>query len=158
MIHWSLIVATEAVEQEASLFGFDATLPIIVAEFLLLMAVLKVTFFGPLTDAIDERNDYVRDTAADAKVKLAESQSLAEKYKQEAARARLAAQSLISDAEAEATALRNQQVLAAQQEAQARVQEARQAIEAEKNAALEVLEAQVTDLSSQVTEKLLGAA
>ena len=158
MIHWSFVVATEAVEQKASLFGFDATLPIIVVEFLILMTVLKATFFGPLTEQIDSRNDYVRDTASGAKSKLSEAETLAVQYKKDIAQTRISAQATVADAQAEASAIRNQKVIEAQQEAQAKVDAARLEVEKEKQAALSALEAEVAELSDSLIAKLLGAA
>ena len=157
MIHWSLIVAAETVEQKASLFGFDATLPIIVIEFLILMTVLKGLFFGPLTKAIDNRNDYVRSTLADAKVKLAESEALAEHYKQELVQTRIKSQTIIADAQAAANDIRNRKVIEAQQIAQTNVEKARQEVEQDRAAAQQSLNDEISRLSDQIATKLLGA-
>ena len=157
MIHWSLIVAVEAVEQKASLFGFDATLPIVVLEFLALMTVLKGLFFGPLTKAIDDRNDYVRSTFADAKAKLAETEALATQYKQELSQTRIQSQTIIADAQAAANDIRNSMVIEAQQSAQANVDKARQEVEQEREAARKSLDAEVARLSDGIVSKLLSA-
>ena len=157
MIHWSLIVAAEAVEQKASLFGFDATLPIIVIEFLVLMTVLKGLFFSPLTKAIDDRNDYVRGTLADVKAKLAETESLAAQYKQELSQTRVQSQTVIAEAQAEANDIRNRMVIEAQQSAQATVDKARQEVEQEREAARKSLDAEVDRLSDGIVSKLLSA-
>lgn len=157
MVHWSFMLAAEAPEQQAVLLGFDATMPFIVIEFLVLMAVLKALFFKPMTEAIDSREDYVRTTLSGAKEKLEKSEALARQYKQEIAQMRLKAQAIIAEAEAGATKIRNQQVLEAQQAAQARVEAARLAVEQEKQTALQELNAQVTDLSDRIAAKLIGA-
>ena len=157
MLNWSLIFAAEAVEQKAVLLGFDATLPIIVVEFLLLMVVLKALFFEPLTKAMDERSDYVRDTLSSVKSRLAESESLAQQYKQELAQARLQAQSIISEAQAAANDTCNKQIIEAQQAARVKVDKARQEIEQEKETAQKSLEAEISLLSGQIANKLLGA-
>lgn len=141
---------------EAALFDLDATLPVIVIEFLILMVVLQALFFRPVTQVIDSRNDYVRSNLAMARERLAEVQALEKQYTQEMTQARVQSQTVIQAAETEANALRNQKILAAQQEAQTKVSAAREAVEAEKAASLDQLLSEADALSQQILHKLLA--
>ncbi|MEM6446786.1 MAG: F0F1 ATP synthase subunit B' [Cyanobacteria bacterium J06642_2] len=155
MFHSTVLLAVEEAAEQAALFQFDATLPLMALQFLILLAVLNALYFKPLGQAIDGRDDYVRTTLTEAKAKLEKAEALAMQYKQELAQMRLKSQEIITEAEAAATKTRNQQVMAAQQEAQAKVEAAKAEIAQEREQATRELEAQVGQLSQQVITKLL---
>ena len=48
------------------MFDFDATLPIMALQFLLLTYILNLVFYKPSTKALDERDAYVRENEVDA--------------------------------------------------------------------------------------------
>jgi F-type H+-transporting ATPase subunit b len=150
------LLAVEAVEKSGGLFDLDATLPIIAAEFVLLVIVLNATFFKPLTKAIDTRSDYVRDNMQAARQRLAEAQAIEQQYESELATARRQTQDIVQSAQAEASKLRSEQIAAAMSEAQARVATAKADIERQKQEASTVLAAEVEALSRQILSKLLG--
>jgi len=78
-----LVVALPALAEEeetkGALFDFDATLPAMVAQFLLLMVLLNTTFYGPVGKVIDERDTFIKDKLASVKGGASETQSLAAK-------------------------------------------------------------------------------
>ncbi len=158
MVHLHLTWLLAAESAKGGLFDFNATLPLIAFEFLLLMVVLNKVFYQPLNRVIDERNDYVRTTLANAKERMAKAEELTKQYIQETGQARIKAQQLISDAEAGALKIRAQKIAEAQATAQARMEEVRKEVEAEKQQALQQLEQQVDVLSRQIADKLLGRA
>jgi F-type H+-transporting ATPase subunit b len=145
-----------AAEPSGGLFDLDATLPIMAIQFLLLVVVLNKLFFTPLTGAIDERNDYVRQQIALAQERLEKANALALAYEKELVAARKATQEKIATAQAEATKLRNQQIAEAMTTAQNQVAVARSEIERQKAAAAAALKEQVQALSQQILAKLLG--
>ena len=49
------------------MFDFDATLPLMAAQFILLMVVLKAIFFEPLTKVIEDRSTLIRNSQTGAK-------------------------------------------------------------------------------------------
>lgn len=158
-MNWTLLLAVEAtVEESGGLFDFDATLPVMAIQFLILAALLNAVFYKPLGKAIDERDGYIRSNLTEAKERLSQSEKLAEQYEQELADSRRQAQSIIADAQAEAQQLANQQIAEAQQEAQARKEEAQKEIEAQKESAFQTLEGQVDQLTHQMLDKLLSVA
>lgn len=152
MIGWTTLLAVEG-----GLFDFDATLPLMAVQFLILAAILNVTFYKPLGNAIDERDNYIRGNQADARERLAKAQQLSKQYEQELAETRKRSQDIIASAQAEAQKIAAQKVAEAQREAQAQREQAQQELDAQKQAALSTLEQQVDDLSRQILDKLLGS-
>ena len=138
------------------MFDFDATLPLMAVQFLILMILLNQIFYKPLGQAIDLRTEYIRKNQADAKERLSKARELAKQYEKELATARRKSQQIIADAQAEAKKIAEEKIAEAQKEAIAKKEAAAQEIENEKQQALATLEQQVDDLSRQILEKLLG--
>jgi len=144
-------------EAEGGLFDFDATLPLMAVQFLVLVAVLNATFYKPLGQAIDDRDNYVRSNEMDAQQKLVEIQKVTEQYEQELAQTRKQAQTLVANARAEAQKIAADQFAAAQDEAVRTRDVAAAEIEQQKQVAFAALEQQVDALSRRMLEKLLGS-
>jgi F-type H+-transporting ATPase subunit b len=138
------------------MFDFDATLPFMALQFLLLSALLNAIFYKPMMKALDDRDNYIRTNKVDARERLDKSERLIKEYEQQLANARKQSQLLISQAEAEAQQVYASRVAEAQQEAQAQREQAASEIEQQKQAALSSLEQQVDSLSHQILGKLLG--
>ncbi|MBZ8179363.1 MAG: F0F1 ATP synthase subunit B' [Oscillatoria sp. PMC 1051.18] len=160
MMHWTFILATEAVEttvKEGGLFDFDATLPLMAVQFVILVALLNAVFYKPLGKAIDERADYIRKNIADARERKQKTQNLAQQLELELRDARRKSQDVIAAAQAEAQKVADAKIKEAQQEVQAEREKAAQEIEAQKAEAFGSLEGEVEALSNQILNKLLGA-
>jgi F-type H+-transporting ATPase subunit b len=138
------------------MFDFDATLPLMAVQFLLLAAVLNVVFYKPLTKALDERDAYIRNNELGAKERLAKAEKLAREYEQQLGDTRRQSQALITTAQSEAQKIAAQKIAEAQQEAVAKREQAAKEIEQQKQEALQSLEQQVDALSRQILEKILG--
>lgn len=152
----TILLAVEVTEKSGGLFDFDATLPIMAIQFLLLVAILNSTFFQPLLQTIDSRNDYVRDTNNDAKARLAQAEQLALDYERETAETRKTAQIMIETAQAEANRIKAEAIAQANLEAQAQIAAAKATIEEQKASAFAQLEGEVSGLSRQILERLVG--
>lgn len=158
-MHWTILLAVEEaaeVAKEGGLFDINATLPVMAAQFLILMAVLNAIFYKPLTKAIEDRADYIRKNQLDAKERLLKAEKLAEQYEKELGETRKKAQSVIVLAQEEAKKIASQKMAEAQQEAQQKREQAALEIEQQKQQALQELDQQVDSLSRQILEKLLG--
>ncbi|UBF27281.1 F0F1 ATP synthase subunit B' [Kovacikia minuta CCNUW1] len=138
------------------MFDFDATLPLMAVQFLLLTAILNVVFFKPLTKAIEDRSEYIRNNEAEARERLAKAENLAQQYQQELAETRKQYQATIAAAQADSQKLAAQKIAEAQQEAQAQREQAARELEQQKQEAMQALEQQVDGLSRQILEKLLA--
>jgi F-type H+-transporting ATPase subunit b len=125
-------------------------------QFIVFVALLNVIFFKPLTKAIDDRDDYVREQIVGAKERLEKSELVVKQYEQELATARKATQDILATAQAGANKIRKERIDAAVAEAQAKVNNAKAEIEKQKQDATASLDAEVDSLSRQVLEKLLG--
>ncbi|MEG3834446.1 MULTISPECIES: F0F1 ATP synthase subunit B' [unclassified Microcoleus] len=156
MMHWTVLLAVEEAAKEGGLFDIDATLPLMAVQFLILVAVLNVIFYKPLSKSIDDRADYIRNTQVSAKERLAKAQQLAQQYEQKLGETRKQSQSVIAAAQADAQKIGAAKVAEAQQEAQVAREKAGQEIEQQKQEAMRSLEQQVDALSGQILEKLLG--
>lgn len=157
MTHWITLLAVETAGKEGGLFDFDATLPLMAIQFLILALVLNAIFYKPLSKAIDDRDDYIRTNQLQAKERLSKAEQLAKQYEQELAAARRQSQTIIADAQASAQKIAVEKIAAAQKEAQAQREQAAQEIEQQKQEAMGSLEQQVDALSRQIIEKLLGS-
>ncbi len=155
MIQWTILLA-EAAEEGGGLFDFDATLPLMAVQFLILVVILNVLFYKPIGQAIDDRAEYIRSTSQGAKDRLAKTKALAQQYEQELVAVRREAQAVIASAQAEGQQLVTAEIQAAQQQVQQEREAAAQEIEAQKAQAFQSLEAEADSLTRQILEKLLG--
>lgn len=138
------------------MFDFDATLPFMALQFLLLAALLNVIFYKPLTKVLDDRDNYIRTNTLEAKERIAKAERLTKEYEQQLADARRQSQAALETAQVEAKKITAQKIAEAQQEAQAQREKAAIEIEQQKQEAMRSLEQQVDALSRQILEKLLG--
>jgi len=138
------------------MFDFDATLPLMAVQFLLLAAVLNAIFYKPLTKVIEERASYIRTNETEARERLSKAEELANQYEQQLGEARRQSQAIIESAQADAKKIAAQKIAEAEQEAQAQREQAQREIEEQKQQAMSSLEQQVDALTRQILEKLLG--
>ena len=57
---FSLALQAVSTESEGGLFDFNATLPLMAIQILLLMVVLNLIFYKPIGQILDERDEYIR--------------------------------------------------------------------------------------------------
>ncbi len=84
---------------EGGLFDFDATLPLMALQVVLLTFILNALFFKPVGRVVEEREGYVSTSRADAKQKLAAAEKLEAELRDQLKQARQEAQKVINDAE-----------------------------------------------------------
>jgi F-type H+-transporting ATPase subunit b len=138
------------------MFDFDATLPLMAVQFLLLAVLLNAIFYKPITKTLDDRDEYIRSNEADAQERLSKAEILVKQYEQQLAEARRQSQTILEQAQADARKITAQKTAEAQKEVQVQREKAAQEIEEQKNTAMISLEQQVSTLSRQILEKLLG--
>ena len=80
MNHLSILIA---VEGPGGLFDINATLPLVIIQFLLIMVILNVILYSPLLEVITERNQYILNNLSKASEILADSNKLTTQYEQE---------------------------------------------------------------------------
>ncbi|USR93139.1 F0F1 ATP synthase subunit B' [Phormidium yuhuli AB48] len=156
MMHWTIVLATEAT-QEGGLFSFDATLPLMAVQFMVLVGVLNAVFYKPLSKSLDDRDDYIRTKNQSAQARLKEVQDKQAKYEQELASSRQKAQEIINAARAQANRTADAEIAEAQRQANEEREQAAAEIEQQKQAAFAQIDQQVSALSRQILEKILGS-
>ncbi|MFE4105527.1 F0F1 ATP synthase subunit B' [Almyronema epifaneia] len=156
MTYWITLLAVEAAAEGGGLFDFDATLPLVAVQFVVLAVILNAVFYKPLGNAIDERDNYIRTSQSEAEERLQKAERLAQQYEQELADTRRQSQAIIASAREEAQKQSAAKLASAQQEAQAKREQAQQEIDEQKAAAMTALENQVDELSQQILNKLLS--
>ncbi len=83
MINLSILISSSEISGPGGLFDFDATLPLVAIQFLLLMVILNIILYNPLLTVIDERKEYILTNLSKASETLVEANKLTTKYEQE---------------------------------------------------------------------------
>lgn len=148
--------AAEPVAKEGGLFDFNATLPIMMIQFIVLTALLNSLFYKPVGKMLDDRDEYIRTNSAGGEDRLAEAQKLTQQYETELADARRQSQAVIAEAKAAAQKIASDELATAQQAAQAEKEKASKEIADQKQAAFSTLEKDVDALSQQILSKLVN--
>jgi len=142
---------------EGGLFDFDATLPLMAVQVVLLTFILNTLFFKPVGKVVEEREGYVISSLAEAKKKLAQVEQLETDLKNQLKEARQAAQSVINEAEADSENLYKEALALATAEANASREEARREIDSQKESALNQLKFDADKLGELIVDRLLAS-
>jgi len=143
-------------EGAGGLFDFNATLPLMAIQFILLTVVLTFVFYKPVSKVLEERETSISSNLAEASDKLLKADELYKQYDEQLKTARSNAQSVIADSEKEAKEIVASEINQARQDAAKLIQQTNKELEAQKSLALEKLETQVDELSQLIKEKLLA--
>ena len=142
---------------EGGLFDFDATLPLMAAQVVLLTYILNALFFKPVGKVVEEREDYVLTSRTEAKKKLAEVEKLENDLKNQLKGARQAAQKVIAEAEDDSDKLYKEALSLANSEANASREKVRREIDSQRESALNQLKSYADKLGDLIVQKLLAA-
>ena len=143
-------------EGAGGLFDFNATLPLMAMQFILLTVVLTFIFYKPVSKVIDERETYISGNLTQASEKLIKADELYNEYDEQLKTARVNAQAVIAQSEKEAKDVVALEITEARADAAKLIERTNKELEAQKSLALEKLETQVDELSQLIKEKLLG--
>jgi F-type H+-transporting ATPase subunit b len=143
-------------EGAGGLFDFNATLPLMAIQFILLTVVLTFVFYKPVAKVLDERETSISTNLAEASEKLIKADELYKQYDEQLKLARTNAQAVIAESEKEAKEIVASEINQARQDATNLIQQTNKELEAQKDLALQKLETQVEELSQLIKEKLLG--
>ena len=153
MLATQLLAMTEGA---GGLFDFNATLPLMALQFILLTVVLTFIFFKPVSKVIDERETYINGNLTTASEKLIKADELYNEYDEQLKTARVNAQAIIAKSEKEAKDVVAVEINQARQDAAKLIEKTNKDLEAQKSLALQQLETQVDELSQLIKEKLIG--
>lgn len=99
MTNISILISNSEVSGPGGLFDFNATLPLVAIQFLLLMVILNIILYSPLLTIIEERKEYILTNLSKASELLAESNKLTEEYEQKLSNVRKEAQLEITNSQ-----------------------------------------------------------
>jgi F-type H+-transporting ATPase subunit b len=143
-------------EGEGGLFDFNATLPLMALQFILLTTALTFIFYKPVGKVLEDRETFISTNLAQASEKLVKADELYKQYDEQLKTARADAQSVIAKSEQEAKDSVALEISQARKDAANLIGQTNKELEAQKTLALQQLESQVDSLSDLIKEKLLG--
>lgn len=143
-------------EGSGGLFDFNATLPVMAVQIVLLMIVLTFVFYKPVGNLINSRQAYINTSSAEASEKLLKADELFKQYDEQVAEARAKAQTEYETVQAATQAQVTQEVEQSRKDSDGIIAHAREEIKADKALVLQKLEPYIDDLSELIKEKLLG--
>ena len=143
-------------EGAGGLFDFNATLPLMAIQFVLLMVVLTFIFYKPVSKVLEDREEYISGNLTQASDKLIKADELYSQYDEQLKTAKVNAQAIIAKAEKEAKDSVALEIGEARADAAKLIERTNKELEAQKSTALAQLEKQVDELSQLIKEKLLG--
>jgi len=153
MLATQLLAMTEGA---GGLFDFNATLPLMAIQFVLLMVVLTFIFYKPVSKVLEDREEYISGNRTQASDKLIKADELYKQYDEQLKTAKVNAQATIAKAEKEAKDSVALEIGEARADAAKLIERTNKELEAQKSTALAQLETQVDELSQLIKEKLLG--
>ena len=153
---FSLALQSVSTESEGGLFDFNATLPLMAIQILLLMVILNLIFYKPISQVLDERDESIRKQLTEASEMLMKAESITKQYELDLAQERREAQSIIASAQKGAQEIVALEIKQAQQDTEQLVTEATNQLNSQKEKSLKALEEQVTTLSEQIKNKLIS--
>jgi F-type H+-transporting ATPase subunit b len=143
-------------EGAGGLFDFNATLPLMALQFILLTVALTFIFYKPVAKVLEERETFISTNLAQASEKLVTADELYKQYDEQLKEARTSAQSVIAESEKEAKDIVALEITQARTDATSLIEQTNKELEAQKSVALQQLETQIDELSALIKEKLLG--
>lgn len=123
--------------------------------FLILLALLKKTAWGPITASLEQREKSIDDSIHRAEQALAEARQIQADNERARREAEQDAQRILREARETAEKLRAEEVDRTRAQISHMQQQAQQEIEQEKRGALAALRSEVADLAVQAAEKIL---
>jgi len=143
-------------EGAGGLFDFNATLPLMAIQFVLLTVALTFIFYKPVSKVIDDRELYINGNLTQASDKLLKADELYKQYEEQLKSAKADAQAIVAQSEKEAKDTVALEISDARAEAAKLIEQTNKELEAQKSLALQQLETQVDELSQLIKDKLLG--
>ena len=153
-----VFVAGAAHAEAGKLFDFDLTLPIMVAQFLLLMKILDSKLFTPVGNIMDERAKGVKVIRAALSEKQEARNATADENKKLLDKGRAAADAYVKGVEKQAMDQVEELVNENKKEIEAEVAVASANVMAKIKAAEDKLTAETPTIAKLVVDKLVGAS
>lgn len=99
MVNFSILISNSEVSGPGGLFDFNATLPLVAIQFVLLMLILNTVLYSPLLTIMEERKEYILNNLAQASEILTQANEVTTYYEEELSRVRKEGQLLVTEAQ-----------------------------------------------------------
>ena len=119
-------------EGAGGLFDFNATLPLMAIQFVLLTVVLTFIFYKPVSKVIDDREVYISGNLTQASDKLLKADELYKQYEEQLKSAKANAQTIVAQSEKEAKEIVALEISQARKEATSLIELTNKELEAQK--------------------------
>merc|ERR1719252_143585 len=146
----SNVIMTMPAHASGKVFDFNATLPAMAAQFLLLMVFLDKTWFSPVGKVLDERDAKIRARLNSVKTGGDELEALQQEAETLLKDARAEAQAKIAEAKDKAANKADSELAAEKSKLDAELARAVKDLEVERAAAQKDIDQQVADLSKYI--------
>ena len=155
MVNFSTIILnSEVTTGPGGLFDFDATLPLVMIQFLLLIVILNTILYNPLLNIIEERKDYVLNNLSKASELLVQTNELLTTYEEKLSIVRKQAQLEITNSQKIHKEKLEQELNRSQESIDKLLSFEIIDLDSEKNLALNSLETVVQSLCNEIETQL----
>ena len=155
MIYFSIVISNQdTIIGPGGLFDIDATLPLVIIQFILLSIILNVMLYSPLSVIITERKEYILTKLSQASKILAEANELRTEYQQKLNTAKKEAQLEITESQKIHTEIFASELTNSQNYIDNILESINQDLQIKKKMALSNLDNVVESLSINIENKL----
>merc|ERR1712054_380212 len=151
----NILIALPAHSDAGKIFDFNATLPIMAAQFLILMVFLDKVWFGPVGKVMTERNRKIEERKASLATGTEELESLQKQAEKLLKEARAEAKAKIVDAKAALNAKSELELAAEKKRLDQEIALAVKNLSDEKSSAQTNIDSQVAELSKYIIKQVL---
>merc|ERR1719221_73411 len=147
-------LAEEAEKEPGKLFDFDFTLPVMAAQFLLLMVFLDKSWFTPVGKVLDDRDENLRSILSGVQDNTGDVAKYEDEATKVVADARTSAANLIAESKKSAEDAGNESLAALKKKLDAQYEAAAASLVKEEEEARKALEPEIEKLAKQIVEKV----
>merc|ERR1719420_138407 len=155
IVFGNLLLVMPAHAGSGKVFDFNATLPIMAFQFLLLMLFLDRSWFGPVGKVLDERDARIRSRLSSVELDTGTLDSLQKEAENLLKDARAEAQAKIAESKNKAAAETQVELAAEKSKLDSELSRAVKDLEAEKTNAQKDLDQEIAELSKYIIERVL---
>ena len=126
-----------------------------IVTFFIVLAILKWKAWGPLINALDKREEDIREALASAEKARQDAEKASSEYEDMMKKALVEAQQIVSDGKAAGERVKNDIESAANDKADEIIEKAKAQIDAERRKAIQEIKSSVVDLSMDAAAKVI---
>lgn len=126
-----------------------------IVTFFIVLAILKWKAWGPLINALDKREEDIREALASAEKARQDAEKASSEYEDMMTKARVEAQQIVADGKAAGERVKNDIESAANDKANEIIEKAKAQIDAERRKAIQEIKSSVVNLSMDAAAKVI---